>query len=41
MQLSLENFEYFAGRDDIVNRILDEVREEGMRKAEEEEAAAK
>lgn len=30
MQLSVENYEYFAGRDDIVNAVLDEVREAAM-----------
>lgn len=36
MQLTPENFEWFAGRDDLVNQILDQVREAGMKKAEED-----
>ena len=39
MQLSEENFEYFAGREDLVNQILDRVREEGMQRAQEREEA--
>lgn len=40
MQLSTENYEFFAGRDDLVNEILDKVREEAMRKADDAEGAA-
>lgn len=38
MQLSPENYEYFAGCDDLVNQILDKVREEAMLEAEDEQS---
>lgn len=41
MQLTTENYEYFAGCEELVNEILAAHREEAVRQAESEDAAIK